>query len=257
MMIPRRRLTAGSAAQHIYPALTLARLLGVDHAPHCTAVLDGPNWVVIWVARLEHNPADPWVPIRRGLHILRPVSWQRVREARLASAYPDGPTTLWWHHQFLHLWDYSGQLGMHHVAVPQADTPPRFLLSGQAWFRLWRVSEVIDICCGPDWHPSDDFFGELSVFLHPELSYPAVHGPARAELPRTELPSTVFRSRRTTYGQLDIAPRLTIHRALRRWIARRRRLAALARAAGLRLVRLLPGELLALPPLVLQVAWFL
>ena len=114
------------------PGSYVGPVIGVDHAPHCTAVLDGPYWVVIWVAHLERNPADPWVPIRRGLHILRPVSWQQVREARLTSASPDGPTTLRWHHQFLDLWDYSGQLGMHHVTLPQADTPPRFLLSGQA-----------------------------------------------------------------------------------------------------------------------------
>ena len=140
------------------------------------------------------------------------------------------------------------------------DTPPRYLLSGTAWFYLWRITEIIEFCCGPDWHPTDDLYGELSLFLHPELSYPAIHGPAvvstyaRADLVMG-VPVTLFRS--TTYAQLDITPRMTIRWALRRWIARRRRFRAAARATILLFEHLLPDSVLALPQLVLYLARFL
>ena len=180
---------------------------------------------------------------------------------QLARSFLGSPDEVTWHHPFVELWAYRGRIGLHHIVQPDVHTPPRYLLSGQAWFRLWRVCEIIELCCGPHWHPTDNLYGELSLLLHPELSYPAVHGPAVTstvgQLDHVWGDPNVPVFIPTTYGRLDITPRMAVHRVLRRWIHARRSRRALARQTLLLSEHLLPGPLLALPHLVEHIASYL
>ena len=237
---PSVRSAPGNSAIRRYPVpaffpdSVIGPVVGVDHTATTTAALINNLWVTVWSC-MAPGPFTAPTPIPGALH-LRPIP-----AGRFAPTWTDGP----WDHPFQDLWLYTPDLGISHLAAPGRHAPPRFLLTGAAWFRLSQVHAFIRR------HPSGDLLrGGLSMpdrlalarTLHLHLDYPPIpNGPYRS-------PGLAL------FQQCDLVPRQRIHTFLQDWIHRRRVARAELRRRLIHDGRLLPPSTLPLGNVIQSIA---
>ena len=218
------------------PGSYIGPVVGVDHSSLTASVLIDNHWVTIWSCHPEPQPTGP--PLLFGTHHLRPVPASQLGVTGHFQWEP-------WDHPFQDLWFYTRDIGISHVVEPGRHAPPRFLLTGPAWFRLFNVREFIR-------HNSDPRGGlpaadlrALARMLHLHLDYPPIAG-----VPLRGIGIA-------PYQQMDLIPRARIQRFLRGWIHRRRRARAEERRRLIHADAILPPRLLSFVHVVQSIAEYL
>ena len=220
-----------TAYRTLYPTFQpdsyIGPVVGIDHSDRSTAVLINNHWVIVWSSQPEPQPGGP--PFLLGTHHIRPVS-----AAHFAPSWSH-PAHEPWDHPFQDLWLYTPDLGISHLAAPGRYSPPRFLLTGAAWLRLFQVRDLIrrNADEGSLW--VYHYRQALARMLHHFLDYPPL---ANGPFPGTGL---------AFIQQIDVVPRGRIQNLLRTWIRARREVRADERR------RLIYADEL-LPPLILSLA---
>ena len=250
------RLLEPTALRSPYPAFApnshIGPVVGVDHTPSLTAVLIHQHWVTIWTCRPAAPPERPTPTM--GIHHLRP----------LPVPVPARSICVW-DQPFPDLWPMDSDFGISHVSAPGRYHPPRFLLTGAAWFRLYQAREFIRLAsvrpafaraAGDLWlyglDPSDRQV--VARILHRYLDYP----PAPASPRRRAALRLQPRGLGLTIIQLPGAvPRARITMLLRDWIRRWRAVRTQERHRLIRADRLLPGAILALDHTIWLIAAYL
>ena len=235
------------------PDSYIGPVVGVDHTRLSTAVLINNRWVTVWSCHPYPQPTGP--PLLVGTHHLRPIAasisptWSGSAAAHVRPVHDP------WDHPFQDLWIFNGELGLSHVVSPGHHVPPRFLLTGAAWARLYHVREHIRArarfsrsALGSTFVrgdlPSRDRL-MLTRCLHTFLDYPLV-----ADNPSYSL-HVVMAYQRAAIRRRRIATFL-------RGVVRRRRAArALQRRHLLSAERVLPPHILGLEHAVQAIAEFL
>ena len=244
------------------PDTYIGPVVGVDHTPSSTSVLIQRFWVTVW----ECRPAAP--PLRpaptEGVHFFRPVA--RCYTRAWEDAWDQPECYGFWDQPFHDLRSLSPYLGISHVSHPGRYYPPRFLLTGAAWYRLHHVREFIRIRIGLSGRstsssgaplegvpmlPIEDL-RSLARVLHRFLDYPSI---SHDICPPPVAPRLLPRSVSLCILQLPgVVPRARIEKALRRWILRRRTARTLERHRLILADRLFPPPILALDPIVRTIA---
>ena len=150
---------------------------------------------------------------------------------------PAPPTwTDGWDHPFQDLWPYTADLGISHLAAPGRLMPPRFLLTGQAWYRLFLVHTSIRLRPGAAYRGGLSFTDRLMLAraLHPALDFPPIPNGPRPN------PGLALVQR------CDLIPRRRVQTFLRGWIHQRRATKTARYQRHLYFCRLLPPPALPL-----------
>ena len=235
------------------PDSYIGPVVGVDQTRLSTSALINNRWVTVWSCHPHPQPAGP--PLLIGTHHLRPArvganpSWSSRLSAHIRPVHDP------WDHPYQDLWVFNGELGLGHIVAPGRHIPPRFLLTGAAWARLYHVREHIRGTAQASlWTPGHPFRrGDLwwrdrhalCRCLHHFLDYPLV----------ADNPSYSYHV--ILAQQTELLPRRRLH-AFLCGIVRRRRIARANEKRRLLLAdRALPPPVLGLENAVQIIAEYL
>ena len=209
-----------------WPDSVIGPVVGVDHTITGTDVLINGLWVTIWSRPPPRRPRAPGPAI--GAMLLLPT---RASYLQIPPTWTEG-----WDHPFQDLWPYTADLGISHLAAQGRHLPPRFLLTGAAWYRLFLVHTSIRLRPGAALRVNLTFTDRLLLAraLHPALDFPPIpNGPH----PNPGL---------ALIQRCDVFPRRRVETFLRSWVRRRRAAKADEYQRHLYYCRLLPPPALPL-----------
>ena len=238
------------------PGEIIGPVIGVDHSKLSMAVLIANHWIVVWSAYAVWQQG--FLSHYQGLHHYYPDLPQcKARRDIWLSDNLGVP----FRDPFHDLWPLAEYLGLSHIYLStdhHIPALPRFLISGDAWVRLYGVREFLHDCTDREGAIANE---DLLLGLHRLyyfLDYPATaYTPGgQSDTPaipnllqiaagsiRPHVPSPALAKIKAT----DRQARGRLCRWFRKWVRTRRERRKLAWATLLHITRLLTGAVPALP----------